>query len=273
MASRVDSILNVLGVDRIDMKGKMTLIEEVHGSNGNFLLSSIISKAIKKNNNICLVLFHNTFTHYYNVGIKMGYDLKALRAKGQVAVVDSMNAILSEVELLCEDELEVQDSLLVQRDTKTNPKIVYKLFTSVKNVYQNQLESDNTVLFIVDDLASLCDIGLSHTDCMLYVRYLRSLVNDKPSELCVLTHAYRNDAQICVPDALANALKHMAHLIIIVEPLKTGYSNDASGKITIRWRTDSVMREYNWPEKCIYLYKLMDRQVKVYAPGTEDNLL
>lgn len=274
MASRVDSISNVLGVDRIDMRGKMILIEELHGSDGNFLLSSIISNSIKKDHGICVVLFHNTFNHYHNVGMKMGYNLMTLKEKGRLAVVDPMNTILSEVELLCEDKLDINDSVLVKRDTKVNTRIVYQLFSIVRGKCHELLEDNDSVLIIVDDLASLCDMGLNLTDCMLYVRYLRSLVNAKPSsQLCVLTHTYQNDAQICVPNALANGLKYMAHLIVIVEPLKTGYSSDASGKITVTWRIHSVRREYHWPENCIYLYKLMDRQVKIYAPGTEANLL
>lgn len=268
MNSTMDLVCNVLGIDRIDMNGRMILIEEQHGSNANFVLSSIISNALKKNHGICLVLFHNTFNHYQNVSMKLGYNLTALLEKGRVTVVEPMKTVVSDIERISEDAVNASDSILIDSTSETNADIVYNLFRTVKDSYDKVAESTESAVIIVDDLSHFCNLGLTLRDTMYFVRYLRSLVEHKPlCQLCIVIHAYESESQNCTPDVLANSLKQMAHLFVTVEPLKTGYSSDASGKMIINWKVNSIRREYHWPEIATYLYKLSDRQVKVYAPG------
>ncbi|OAD55625.1 hypothetical protein WN48_04501 [Eufriesea mexicana] len=104
---------------------------------------------------------------------------------------------------------------------------------------------------------------------MYYVRYLRSLLEHyHMSQLCIVTHTYKDDQKICLSNILTRSLNYMAHLFIKIEPLETGYSNDASGNITINWRIDDIRKKYNWPEIVKYIYKLSDRQVQFYTAGT-----
>ncbi|XP_017882221.1 elongator complex protein 6 [Ceratina calcarata] len=248
----MDSVCNTLGIDKVDMNGKLTLIEEQHNSNANFLLSSIIFNAVRKNYGICFVIFHNTFNHYHNVGMKFGYNLTSLKEKGKVTVIEPMKAIVLNMEC-----------------TKEQPtSTIRDIFMTIKSEC-DKMKDCTSVLIIIDDISHFHNFGCDLKESMYYVRYLRSFLGHSPLfQLCIVAHTYKNELKACAPNIFVNGLKRMAHLLVKTEPLQTGYSSDASGNITINWRTNNVRIKYNWPETAKYMYKLSNRQVQIYAPGT-----
>lgn len=249
----MDSVCNTLGIDKVDMDGKLILIEERHNSDANFLLSSIVYNAVRKNCGICFVLFHNTFNHYQNVGMKFGYNLTSLREKGKIAVIEPMKEIVSNVECMQE------------RATS----IINNIFMAIKSECNKMTNEGRSVLIIIDDISHFYNLGCDLNESVHYVRCLRSFLGQFPLfQLCIVTHTYNSELKSCVPNVFANGLKRMAHLIVKTEPLQTGYSSDASGNVTINWRISNIRMTYNWPEIAKYMYKLSNRQVQIYAPGT-----
>lgn len=270
----MDPVTSTLGLDKADMRGKMIAIEEQHGSDGTFLISSIISHAIKGHQSVCLVLYHNTFSHYHNIGMRFGYNMMALKEKGQITVVEPMNDIMTNIESMCENTLTLSDSILTTSSHESKMFIVYKLFSAIRDKYYQARKYSDSVIIIIDDLSHLFDLGLSLSLVQQFLRYLISILElDPKTQLCILTHVYQEYSTSCAANILSNSLKHMAHLVVDIEPLQTGHSSDASGRLTINWRLDSIRRQFHWPEKAMYLYKLMDRYVKIYAPGMIGALL
>ncbi|XP_012220592.1 elongator complex protein 6 [Linepithema humile] len=268
MTSAMEMVCNTLGIDRVNMDGKMILIEEQHGTNANFLLNAVLSHALKKMQAICLVLCHNTFGHYHNVGMRLGYNLLALKEKGQVTVVEPMKIVANNIADLCNDSMDKEEIVIPDAISAEHMDIVHKLFTCVKKSYDEAAKFQGSVVLIVDDINHLLDLGLSMRDTMYFVRYLRSSVASHPlSQLCILTHTYQWDPQTSNADAVANVLKHMAHLCVATKPFKTGHSSDTSGKLIVHWRIDSVRLKYHWPEETTHLFKLSDWQVKIYTSG------
>lgn len=280
MVTSMDSICNTIGIDRVDMHGRMVLIEEQHGCDANFLTNALISNALKKDYGICFVLFHNTFSHYHNVGMRSGYNLMALKEKGKVTLVEPMKELMHNINGICTDtgtmdagnriffdlNVKVSDS---SKDNRSDGMIVVdNMFKLLRDSYNEAANRNKTILIIIEDISHLSDLGLSLRDSMCYVRYIRSLMESHPmTQLCITVHTYQNDVQSCIPDFICNNLKYMADLVLIAEPLTTGHSSDASGKVTVCWNVDSVRSEYHWTEKMTYLYKLLDWHVKIFAPG------
>lgn len=253
MASITDSVLNVLGIDKVNMDGKLLLIEEQHDSNANFLLSSVISNALKKDYKICFVLFHNTFNHYHSVGMKFGYNLTLLKEKGNVMVIEPMRIIASDMHTIYDQDTTIE----------------HNLFLFINNECRRMTKENEHIIIIIDELNHLYNLGFDLKKSLFCMRYLRSLVEyNSTSQLCVVTHTYKHELQDCTLNTFAHVLKHMAHLHVKVEPFETGYTSDASGKLTINWKRDFVRAKYNWAETAKYIYKLLDRQVQIYAPGT-----
>lgn len=268
MASAMEMVCNTLGIDRVNMNSKVILIQEQHGTNANFLVNAILSHALKQTNAICLVLCHNTFGHYHNIGMRLGYNLLALKEKGQVTVVEPMKIIASNIADMCKDSMDKEKMIIPTVASTENIDIAHRLFTCVREKYNEAAKFTEPVVFIFDDINHLLDFGLSVHNVMYFVRYLRSFVALHPlSQLCILAHTYQDESQISNTDVVANALKHMAHLCVTTQPFRTGRSSDASGKLIVHWRINSVRLEYHWAEKTTHLFKLLDWQVKIGAPG------
>lgn len=276
----MDSICNTIGIDRVDMRERMVLIEEQHDCDANFLVNALISNALKKDYGICFVLFHNTFSHYHNVGMRIGYNLMTLKEKGKVALVEPMKELMHNINEICTDTdtMDVSNRIFsdlcikVSDNSKDNRfdgmTVVDNMFKLLRDSYDKVASQNKTVLIIIEDISHLSDLGLSLRDSMYYVRYIRSLMESHPmTQLCVTVHTYHNDPQNCILDFISNNLKYMADLVLIAEPLVTGHSSDASGKVTVCWNVDSIRSEYHWTEKMTYLYKLLDWHVKIFAPG------
>ncbi|XP_053976679.1 elongator complex protein 6 [Hylaeus anthracinus] len=265
----MESVSDMLGIDKVNMGGKIILIEERHDINASFLLNSIIFDALKKNYGICFVLFHNTFNHYHNVSMKFGYNLTILREEGKVKIVEPMKVIATIMQCIDGNTTNKLNVPVTKPSFDNKDNIILNLLTVIKNAYLEMTKHDNPVIIVIDDLSHLYNLGFSLKDTMYYVRYLRSLVEfNNVSQLCLVIHTYERELHSCILNTFVHSLKHMAHLFVMVEPFETGYSSDASGKITVNWRIDNIRRKYNWSEIVRYIYKLSDRQVKIYTPGT-----
>lgn len=266
MASTMGMVWKILGIDRIIMDDKMILIEEQHGTNANFLVNAVLSNALKKGNAVCFVHCHNTFGHYHNIGTRFGYNLSSLEAKGQVAIVEPMKIVANNVIDICKDFID--ERIITDVTSREHVDIAYRLFTCIRKKCEEVAKFNTSVALVIDDISHLLDLGFGVRDVMYLIRYLRSLMaSHSISQLAMLTHTYQEDPKISDADMLANCLKHMAHLCVTTEPLMTGYSGDASGRLTVWWRTDSIRSKYNWPEKRTYLFKLFSWQVNIYSPG------
>ncbi|XP_063995892.1 elongator complex protein 6 [Diachasmimorpha longicaudata] len=280
-----DTVRRAIGIDQVDLRGKMVMLVEQHGSDANFLVNTVLSNALERGHGICLVLFHNTFGHYHNVGMKLGYNLNVLRERGEVTVVEPMKTILQNIEELGHDAVDaskpelsadfrrrIEDNVIPDA-MKLDEHLVRHLFVALKAKYFEVSKVRESVTVIIDDLSHLFDMNLSLTDVWTYVKYLRSLMQFEPKmSVCIMTHMYRTNTDSCQPDNIVIGLRRMAHLTIMVEPLSTGHANDISGKLTVIWRIDSIRKKHLWPERMTYLYKLMDRQIKVFTPGANEAL-
>jgi hypothetical protein len=66
----------------------------------------------------------------------------------------------------------------------------------------------------------------------------------------------------------------VADITVTVSGLKTGQSSDVSGAMRVihrSWNQPIIADE--WNKQNLYHFKLLDRQVKVFAPGTASSLM
>lgn len=274
MANSMVTVCNILGIDRLNMDGKTILIEEQHGTNANFLVNAILSHALKKKNAaVCLVLCHNTFSHYHNIGMKLGYNLHDLKKKGQITVVEPIKITANNVTDMCKNFINRTETIIPDVTSMEHVDIIHSLFACIKEKYEEAARFTESVVLIIDDINHFFDLGLGVCDTMYFIRYLRSFVTSHPlSQLCILAHVYQGNIQTSNADMIVNALKHVAHLCITTQSFKTGHSIDASGKLIIYWKTNSIRFKYYWAKKTTYLFDLSDWQVKICAPGVISTL-
>lgn len=275
-----DSVHSALGLDKVDIRGKLILIEEQHGSDANFITSSILSNALEKNHGICLVLFHSSFGHYHNVGMKLGYNLNVLKERGQVIIIEPTKTLSNIVDDLDHDSVDtastdIDKSKRVLSDIsgcakaiERNKHLVYQLFVLLYNECYEMMKGNKSVAIIIDDISHMFDMNFIIQDVWYYVKYLRSLMQYEPTiALCIMTHTYNTNSRSCMPNMMMIGLKHMADLIVTVNSLSMGNAKDISGKVHICWKIDSIRRMHHWAKRITYMYRLLDRQVKLYIPG------
>ncbi|XP_074106254.1 elongator complex protein 6 [Cotesia typhae] len=276
-----DSVRRALGIDQVDLNGKLIMIDERHGTDANFVINTVLSKSLEEGRAICLVLFHNTFGHYHNIGMKLGYNLTVLRERGEVTVVEPMKSIVCNIEELGHDSVDPSTSELEERlrDTfinntqipdplKLDDNVIQHLFTSLRHQYYETKKIRESVTIIIDEITHLFDLNLSLKEVWLYTKYLRSLMESEPTlALCVMGHSYQTDADNCYPNIIVQVIRRMSHLFVITEPLKTGYANDISGNMHVQWRVAAIRKQHHWSERTTYQYKLLDRQIKLFTPG------
>lgn len=275
-----DSVCRALGVDRTGLKNSFIIIEERHGCDANFLINTVLSRSLEERRGIILVLFHNTFGHYHNIGMKLGYNLNVLQERGEITIVEPMKYIVLDIDKLSHDSVDAKSPELTENISRVineqkipNPmeideNLVQHLFIPLRDQYSKMKKIRPEITVIIDDISHLLDVNLNIKEIWLYFKYLNTLRhNDDKMSVCILTHSYQTDAKNCNPNILAMALKRLASLYIAVEPLSTGNSNDISGVMHVIWRVAELRKKYNWANRITYHYKLLDRQINLFTPG------
>ncbi|XP_031785329.1 elongator complex protein 6 [Nasonia vitripennis] len=269
----MEEVREAIGIDKVDMSGNFIFIEEQHNADANFVLHAITSHCRDTNKIVCFALFHNTFGHFHNVGMKLGYNLRK-ELNSSVRIVEPLKIISKNIhrENKAYAAPQVTDNKLPEFDIKNKSSHLVKQLAqiikdeciSIKKGLINQ-----KVYLIIDDLSHLFDFGLSFQDIWLFIRYLRSFVNFEPHlTFCIASHVYKAAQEVCHPNITAICLRHFADLVINVQPLETGFSKNVSGKMIVNWKSQQQRLKFKWSEEMIYLFKLLDRQVKLFAPGS-----
>lgn len=240
-----ESLLSALDLNTED---KIIAIRENKLADATFILASVMSKCISENKNICLVTLHNTFSHYQNIGRRLGFDLSKHTQENHFQLVDPLNDIV-------EDLFSINET---NKYYSVDPKIIAKkLFSQIYNQTEPLLVNNEHCCVIIDDLSHLIDLGLDLKLLSHFVQHLVDFTLNKDVAIVVNCHATSP-----VGDILANLLFYSADLRIVVSALKTGRSKNVSGVL-------NVIRncEYSTNNASTYHYKLMEKDIRVFAPG------
>ncbi|KAJ9573443.1 hypothetical protein L9F63_009171 [Diploptera punctata] len=253
------AVCNILGIDKEDLTGKLISVEECHGSNANFVLVCLISQQIQKDCGICLVTLHNSFGHFHNVGTKLGYNLQQLEDKGSVETVEMLNLLNS--------SFDTSENYLF----KNTEDIVKDLFIKIREKIEKLMETRKNVCLIVEDISDFLLLGIPVKDVLSFFQYCRVLLDSLEGlSVVILTHVAEGDEEQCI---VATSVSHVADTVVTISSLKTGQSNDVSGVLKIVHRNlEKSIPNHDWNAQNLYHFKLLDRQVKVFAPGTAPSL-
>lgn len=243
-------IISCLQLDKAITTNRVIVAKEINGSDSSFITSCILGHCIKNKQAVLLITTHNSLLHYQNVGLKMNYNLEKYIDSGLIQIFKL-------------DEVLV--NLLLANETD-----------SLQNIFSNLNESMNltkpnndVVNIIFDGVSHLFDMQYSLKDVNKFCNSIIKLGRCNPNSF-VLFHcnlATEDD----VTHVLTNLLCHAAHTILEVGNLSSGFSADVSGHLTIKHPGQklSLDQMYSMDTKpSRFLFKLFDRGVKLFAPGT-----
>lgn len=247
-------VLAALDLDKESLMGQFFLIKEMSGSEAHFIHSCLIARQIKDQGSVCLVTLHNSFHHYHCVGQKMGYNLDKLKEAETVKSVDCLSL--------------VSDTLISSKNadcTAYNKIKIDDLFDIVNKAVKSLLSKHPSVFLIVDDITGLLEMGYTIIEVNTFVQLCKSLIlsNDKCS-IAVGVHVISESDSSFI---LSGLVSHMADVICEVSGFKTGRSRDVSGTFGVSRPWSSISN--NLVKLNSYHYKLFDRGIKVFAPGSK----
>lgn len=248
-------LFSSLGLDKEDLKRKFIFISEEQPSEANFILSSFLWKAGQEESNICLLALHNSFNHYHNVSLKLGFNLTTLQETGHIVVIEPMKNIVQSLIQPNESDINYYTFANDEHNLK-------QLFLSLKETIERL--STKKIYFIIDDVSDLLALGVSVKNVILFVKYCNNLINTFENLTFVVCSHFSecNEQQ----QVLMNAMCHLADITISVSGLKTGFSADITGSILISHK--ALYKQQKWNRPNLFHFKLMDRQIKVFALGS-----
>lgn len=219
---------------------EFVLVRESTGTDGSFLISSIIGQQLKASQSkIVLACVHHAYSHYQNIGMRIGFNLNQVRERGRLKVIDLLNMIY-------EEELQLDDHL------------VEYMFDRIEKNLADVPEAEDCCL-ILDDI-SLLRIPSENDDLLIrFCEKLSTLRRNRTGHLSVIVklNAYN------VLPVIANSLDCSASLTITIDALKSGRFKEVDGRITI----SKPVMENAMAEEKIVLYKVNDRNVKTFVKG------
>lgn len=240
-------IISLLHLDK-SISSKVIVVKEINRCDSSFVSSSILNYCIKNKTGVVVVSTHNSLQHYQNVGLRMNYNLQRYVDTG---LVDFFN--FGEY---CVNNLLTDNSL---------PELIVE----VKEKILSMQKKYETVCVILDGISHLFDLNYTLQQINTFCKELIKVVTKHNNSfvVCHCNEANEDD----VTFVLANLLSHKAYTVLEVENLPSGLSADVSGHLTVKYPglkfdSDHVYTIDIKPSR--YLFKLFDRGVKLFAPGT-----
>lgn len=240
-----------------EIENRFIFIKEEHGIDASFLVASLMQNALHLDSGLCLLSVHNSSNHYQYVGNKLGFNLQESQESGHAHVVDVMKYIIQSL------NGEADNSKTDFLSKNPDQECLKKLYSIVETSVTKLKEQHGCVYLVIDNISDLLSIGHCAKDIISFVYYCRELLFiTHELVLVVCAHNSENDKDA---NLICNALMHAADYKIKVSGLITGFSPNVTGKIEAERR--DLCQEY-WTEKKEFLYKLSDRQIKLFAPGS-----
>ena len=222
-------------------------------NNASFVFHSLIQSRLRAsaplkdihNPLVVLILTNQAYSHYSTVAAKsFGLNLKSHKDEGRLKCFD----LLTDYEKYFEDNV-FNFKLLVDEVVRF----------IVDNIVS---QTDLTPCVMFDDLSTFLALGVSVADLHKFTLVLRSLSYSK--QFCLIIQStYEEDSEDDELRHMVTLLSARSDIWLHLEKLKTGYSQQIDGTLTIRnikkLNGDSVNRKFH--------YKTFDRNTKLYHPG------
>eukprot|EP00088_Acartia_fossae_P019373 TRINITY_DN21306_c0_g1_i1.p1 TRINITY_DN21306_c0_g1~~TRINITY_DN21306_c0_g1_i1.p1 ORF type:complete len:238 (-),score=22.97 TRINITY_DN21306_c0_g1_i1:200-913(-) len=234
------SVDNVIG--NSDNRRFVFITDQTAGRTG-FLLHHFIGQGIKNDKKVVVMGFENSFGHYHSVASKLGLNLIKAKESGSFQYIDGAAKILNSV-------LELSNTLRPSSGLE-------ELYNEIISV----LTSPGTLL-IIDNISILQCLGFSHRDINMFVQKLRNHTKSLEGLFvcCASSDAFSTEH--------ANYLSRISDLGLSVDDLSTGKSRDVSGHLTVNQRKEDGSQNVTG-----YHFRIEDRSVKIFPPGTSSAVL
>lgn len=231
------SVLLACGLNET-LPATFTFVREECDVDASFLITCILGQRTKvQTAGTVLVCVHHRFKHYVGAGERLGFNLEAARKRGTLVVIDPMSDA---------SQITAPDDMLLQ---------LWNRIVEEARALQTAGER-KSVTIILDDATALIDLGVPEDSVLWFCRRLCQLAAEweAPALGVVVKLSACNLYQ-----PLASNLVGLADTDIQCIRLRSGHFREVDGRLTVK-RSDMMTAKS-------MLYKVTDRNVKIFAPG------
>ena len=263
-----EAVKNILGDLEADSSG-FFVVSGTAITSPSPLVTHLMTTSLACNQRVCLVLLHNTFGHYCNIGSKLGFNLKQHQEQGNLKVIEGLK-LFCEVFSTGTSDIDSHPFSFIQG---THENQLCNLYSLVKKIVLPWKEAGEKVQIIVENVTSFLSLGVKTDEIVVFSHYCWSLVknssNTTSGSLVMVTTADKDDD---AATQVTNSLMHMASAHISLRGLQTGSAREVHGDLRLKWF------ESRTPIQCLpttlhMQYKMEERNMKLFAPGMSANVL
>ncbi|KAF7692076.1 elongator complex protein 6 [Silurus meridionalis] len=269
MFADLNSILNT---SPDDVRQREFILLSDRKADASFLIHHFLSFYLKAGCKVCFVGLVQSFSHYSAVAQRLGVNLVQARQKGQLVFVEALKA--SAAVMFSES---TDDAAQMFDYLRSPVPELRALFESVcASLIQAEADSSAPPVLIVDDVSVLLSLGVSVRAVLDFTHYCQANICSR-LQGCVVTLVRCDDDDEDEDEdddessnRLLRALSHQCTLSLRVEGLQTGYCRDIHGQVEIWWRGTG---EDVQSQRRLFQYKVYDKSVSFFAPGTSSAVL
>lgn len=244
------SVLFACGLNEQKLPSFVHISEESQ-VDGSFLISCILGQRLRISNaGALLICLQNNYQHYFHAGMRLGYNTNIF-----------LNKTLSVIDPLTEMAHDIINSPWLSNDKKS---VCHLLLEGIQeHITQNenfQKRSSNTIL--IDNLSVLFNLGATKEDVIQFCHELAGLPGQHEN-LTIITKMNNCD----IYSLTDNNVSKLGDLRIRVIKLKSGVFREVDGKLLIEKDLEDSGDFMLQQSKKEILYKVNDRNIKIFNPG------
>lgn len=247
------SVLLACGLNEQKLSN-FTFIPEHSGIDGSFLISCILAQRFKvPDSGTILLCLHQNFEHYCGAGMRLGSNLNVAATKGQLKVIEPLK--------------DIGENLFLSKYLQSSISMANKLESLWMQLNEQvdalKLTGKKHLTIIIDDLSALISLDMATEN--LIIQFCYRLMNEFSLDKKVAIIVKLNTADIF--ENIASNLELIADIIIRVNRLTSGNFREVDGRLICERMAAKNGHESEKSLKKEMLYKVNDRNVKIFVPG------
>lgn len=240
------SVLFACGLNETKLPSYVHISEE-SDIDGTFLISSILGQRLRVSNSATvLVCLQHNFQNYFTAGMRLGYNLNLFAGK----TLHALDVVT-----------EIAQNLLTSLQVADGKDIIEDIIRQIHTELSEKLQNRVSVTVVIDNLAAFTNLGASEDDVLKFCHDLQN-IGRSYENFSIITKLNTCD-QWTVFDS---NIRKLGDLVIQLVKLESGAFYEVDGKIIVERQTLNGHYKIQEARK-EFLYKVNDRNIKIYNPG------
>lgn len=276
LANMTDSLSEALagcGILYGDSSNNIAICDAPETS-AQFLTTQFLCRTLEAGKHVMFLSLHHTFAHNCNIAAKRGVKLINYYKSGAIKVIEGQKLMSEAAAKLLEGQVVSKHPFNFMFNNSDHS--LKNLFLSIKFCVEEWRSTGVNFVLFIDNLSMLLSLGISSTEIRIFLQYCSSLLyslsgNGEADRLGNMIIVTQNDEHDKDTRIVASYLMQSFDVTLSLRPLSTGKTSEVDGNLEISsWHQS---KRLNKPVTKLYLYKVLEKSTKLFAPGMASSVL